>query len=77
VYGSPVIGRGGPEDQRPVPDRIGRREQDQPLDLVRQLTQARCVLIFDAAGQISRVRKSEPAGEVMLLYRRREKACSA
>jgi hypothetical protein len=88
VYGSPVIGRGGPvggrthqrmpeahvrtelqqvgrggqvhgvqaeypsrpEDQRRVPDRIGRREQDQPLDLVRQLTQARCVLIFDAAG---------------------------
>ena len=53
-----------PEDQRRVADRIGRREQDQPLDLVRQLTQARCVLIFDAPGQISRVRKSEPAGEV-------------
>ncbi len=53
-----------PEDQRRIPDRIGRREQDQLLDLVRQLTQARCVLIFDAAGQISRVRKSEPAGEV-------------
>ena len=53
-----------PEDQRRVPDRIGRREQDQPLDRVRQLTQARCVLIFDAAGQISRVQKSEPAGKV-------------
>ena len=53
-----------PEDQRRVADRIGRREQDQPLDLVWQLTQARCVLIFDAPGQVSRVRKSEPAGEV-------------
>ena len=40
------------------------REQNQPLDLVWQLTQARCILIFDAPGQISRVRKSEPAGEV-------------
>jgi hypothetical protein len=53
-----------PEDQRRVPDRIGRREQDQPPDLVRQLTKARCVLIFDAAGQISRARKCEPAGKV-------------
>ena len=53
-----------PEDQRRVADRIGRREQDQPLDLVRQLTQARCVLIFDAPGQIFRVQKSEPAGQV-------------
>jgi len=53
-----------PEDQRRVADRIGRREQNQPLDLVWQLTQARCILIFDAPGQISRVRKSEPAGEV-------------
>ena len=65
VHGSGIQAEypGGPEDQRRVADRIGRREQDQPLDLVRQLTQARCVLIFDAAGQISRVRKSEPAGE--------------
>jgi len=75
---SQEVGRGGqvhgsgiqaeylsrPEDQRRVPDRIGRREQDQPLDLVRQLSQASRVLIFDAPGQISRVRKSEPAGEV-------------
>ena len=53
-----------PEDQRGVADRIGRREQDQPLDLGRQLTKPRCVLIFDAPGQVSRVRKSEPAGEV-------------
>ena len=53
-----------PEDERRVPDRIGRRKQDQPLDLVRQLSQVRCVLILDAAGQISRVRNSEPAGEV-------------
>ncbi len=53
-----------PEDQRRVADRIGRREQDQPLYLVRQLAQARCVLIFDPRGQISRVRKSEPAGQV-------------
>ena len=47
-----------------VADRIGRREQDQPLDLGWQLTKPRCVLIFDAPGQVSRVRKSEPAGEV-------------
>ena len=53
-----------PEDQRRVADRIGRREQDQPLDLGWQLTQARCVLIFDAPGQVSRVRKGEPAGQV-------------
>ena len=53
-----------PEDQRRVADWIGRRQQDQPLDLGGQLTQACCVLIFDAPGQVSRVRKSEPAGEV-------------
>jgi hypothetical protein len=55
---------GRPEDQRRVPDRVGRCEQDQPLDLGGQFTQARCVLIFDAPGQISRVRKSEPAGQI-------------
>ncbi len=72
------VGRGGPvhgpgieaehpsrtEDQRRVPDRIGRREQDQPLHLFLKLTQAHCVLIFYPAGQVSRVRKSEPASEV-------------
>jgi hypothetical protein len=51
-----------PEDQRRVANRIGRREQDQPLDLGWQPTKPRCVLIFDAPGQVSRVRKSEPAG---------------
>jgi hypothetical protein len=44
------------EDQRRVADRIGRREQDQPLDLSRQLTQARRVPVFDASRQVSRVR---------------------
>ena len=53
-----------PEDQRRVADRIGRREQDQTLDLGWQLTKPRCVLILDAPGQVPRVRKSEPAGEV-------------
>ena len=53
-----------PEDQRRVADRIGRRQQDQPLDVGWQLGQARCVLFFDAPGQVSRVRKGEPAGEV-------------
>ena len=33
-----------PEDQRPIADRIGRRQQDQPLAVVRQLVQARYVL---------------------------------
>src|SRR5690349_2133565 len=53
-----------PEDQGRVAERIGRREQDQPLDLGWQLTKPRCVLILDAPGQVSRVRKSEPAGQV-------------
>jgi len=66
VHGSGVQAEypGRPEDERRVADRIGRREQEQPLDLVRQLIQPRCVLRFDAPGQISRVRKSEPAGQV-------------
>jgi hypothetical protein len=38
VYGVQAEYPSCPEDQRRVPDRIGRREQDQPLDLVRQLT---------------------------------------
>ena len=46
-----------------VPDRIGGREQDQPLRLLRQLTEALQVLDLDAAGQVSRVRKREPAGQ--------------
>ena len=53
-----------PQEKRRIPDRIGRREQDQPLDLGPQLTQARRVPIFDTPGQVSRVRQAETAGEV-------------
>jgi len=58
VYGSGVQAQhpSRPDDQRRIPDRIGRREQDQPLDLIRQPTRARRVLILDTAGQISGVR---------------------
>ena len=52
-----------PQDQGRVPDRIGGRQQDQPLSLPGQRTQAVYVLVLDAPGQISRIRKREPAGE--------------
>ena len=66
VHGSGIQAKylSRPENQRRVAGRIGRREQDQPLDLGGQLTQACCVLIFNAPGQVSRVRKGEPAGQV-------------
>ena len=53
-----------PEDQRPISERIGRRQQDYSLDVVRQLIQARCVAVLDALGQIAGVRKRKAAGEL-------------
>ena len=65
VHGADVEAEdlGRPQDQGRVPDLIGGRQQDQPLSLPRQRTQAVYVLVLDAPGQISRIGKREPAGE--------------
>ena len=51
------------EHQRGVTDRIGGREEDQPLGMVGQVTQAERVLLLEAPGHVTGVRERKPAGQ--------------